>query len=65
MEGKWKKVMTGNMILQRIRLAAAKIGEAALGYPPSAYGTHSVRSGTAMALILSRHDTWHIHLTGR
>jgi hypothetical protein len=34
----------------------------ALGYTPAEISTHSIRSGAAMALVLSGHATWRIML---
>jgi hypothetical protein len=53
-----------NMIAY-LRLAVTMIGEDKLGYQAKDVGTHSIRSGCAMALVLSNHAAWRIMLTGR
>jgi hypothetical protein len=57
--------VTSDMTIKLLRLAAANIGSATLGYEPHQIGTHSIRSGAAMALVLSGHHAWRIMLTGR
>ena len=51
-------ITDANMITA-LRSAVTIIGPAELGY------THSIRSGTAMSLVLSGHEAWRIMLTGR
>jgi hypothetical protein len=52
-------------ILHSLRRTAKEIGSADLGYSPDEIGTHSIRSGAAMALILAGHAAWRIMITGR
>ena len=63
--GQTKKYVTSSMILTRLRSAAIDIGEEALGHSHRDIGTHSIRSGAAMALALSGHPDWRIMITGR
>jgi hypothetical protein len=53
-----------NMISQ-LRFAVTMIGEDKLDYKAKDVGTHSIRSGCAMTLVLSNHAAWRIMLTGR
>ena len=48
-----------------IRSAATLIGEDKLGFPASELGTHSIRSGAAMAMCLEGVETFQIKLIGR
>jgi hypothetical protein len=48
-----------------LRSTVKSIGEDELGYKASEIGTHSIRSGCAMALVLSGHAAWRIMLVGR
>jgi hypothetical protein len=57
--------VTSDIIVKLLRRAATKIGFATLGYAPRDIGTHSIRSGAAMALALSGHQAWRIMLAGR
>jgi hypothetical protein len=63
-EGNTADVKSASLIIHLPR-AANKIGYATLGYAPHEIGTHSIRSGAAMALVLSGHQAWRIMLTGR
>jgi hypothetical protein len=45
--------LTGDQVRARLRLAAGHIGANRLGFDPSKIGTHSVRSGSAMAMYLA------------
>ena len=44
---------------------AGLIGEAELGYKKKGYGTHSIRSGAAMALTLSGYPAFRVMFVGR
>ena len=59
------KVITATHILNRLRLSGAAIGREKLGYDPKLIGTHSIRSGAAMALVLNGHEAWRVMSTGR
>jgi hypothetical protein len=48
-----------------LRAAVTFIGPDELGYEAADVGTHSIRSGAAMALVLSGHEAWRIMLAGR
>lgn len=52
-------------ILEKLRQAAAFIGVARLGFPPEEIGTHSIRSGAAMAMYLAGVPVYTIMLIGR
>jgi hypothetical protein len=54
-----------DLMITQLRAAVAHLGESALGYSPADIGTHSIRSGAAMALVLSGHAAWRIMLAGR
>jgi hypothetical protein len=57
--------VTGDSLLKQLRQAASHVGSAVLGYEPHEIGTHSIRLGAAMALVLSGHQAWRIMLAGR
>jgi hypothetical protein len=57
--------ITNAILLVNLRLTVRHLGFAALGYRPADVGTHSIRSGAAMALVLSGHAAWRIMLAGR
>lgn len=59
------KCITGSRIKTKIRSTAASIGEDVLGFKPSELGTHSIRSGAAMAMYLDNVPTYVIMLIGR
>ena len=59
------KLVTATMIRNRLQVAAGSIGAAELGYKPSDYGTHSIRSGAAMALTLAGYPAFRVMLVGR
>ena len=59
------KLVTATMIRRRMQSAASLIGAAELGYKPKDYGTHSIRSGAAMALTLSGYPAFRVMLVGR
>ena len=48
-----------------LRAAASVIGESALGFKVSEIGTHSIRSGSAMAMYLDDVPVYTIMLIGR
>jgi hypothetical protein len=52
-------------MLLALRVAVTVIGTDELGYSAADVGTHSIRSGAAMALALSGHAAWRIMLAGR
>jgi hypothetical protein len=52
-------------MISALRAAVSFIGPAELGYEAADVGTHSIRSGAAMALVLSGHEAWRIMLAGR
>ena len=63
-DGKWKEI-TSASIRGKLRAAARVIGEATLGFKPEDIGTHSLRSGAAMALYLAKVPTLTIMIIGR
>jgi hypothetical protein len=64
-ENNKQQSVTSTDILRSLRRTAEEIGSADLGYSPDEIGTHSIRSGAAMALILAGHAAWRIMITGR
>lgn len=59
------KRITSTMILTRLRAAATMMGFQALGTSSKTIGTHSIRSGAAMALVLSGQPAWRVMIAGR
>jgi hypothetical protein len=59
------KEITSKMILQRLRALVSHIGEAELGFKTHEIGTHSIRSGAAMAMYLTGVPIFTIILLGR
>ena len=57
--------ITGNDVVQSLRAAAHAIGEPSLGFKISDIGTHSIRSGAAMAMYLDEVPVYTIMLIGR
>jgi hypothetical protein len=57
-------ISDADMILS-LRAAVSFIGPSELGYKVANVGTPSIRSGAAMALLLSGHEAWRIMLAGR
>ena len=57
--------ITSKTVLQRIRQAVAEIGGSRLGYDAGRVGTHSIRSGAAMAMFLAGVPIETIQLIGR
>jgi hypothetical protein len=58
---------TDKNVIQTLRSAARKIGENSLGFKANELGTHSIRSGGAMAMYLAtpQIQTYTIQLIGR
>jgi len=52
-------------MLEKLRAAARLIGEDVLGFDPEYIGTHSIRSGAAMAMYLADVATFTIMMIGR
>ena len=63
-KGKMTEI-TSATIRKKLRGAATSIGEARLGFKASEIGTHSIRSGAAMALFLAKVPTLTIMIIGR
>jgi hypothetical protein len=61
---KYVKVHSKQICLA-LRAAASNIGQDRLGYSPKELGTHSIRSGAAMTMYLSRLPVFTIMLIGR
>ncbi len=57
--------VTGNDVLVALRGAADIIGSATLGFPSDEIGTHSIRSGAAMAMHLDQVPVYTIMMIGR
>ena len=57
--------VTGSNVLHALRAAARCVGEAKLGFKPNELGTHSIRSGAAMAMYLDDVPVYTIMLVGR
>ena len=57
--------ITAGEVLQHLRAAAIQYGETRLGFPASRIGTHSLRSGAAMAMFLAGVPVETIQLIGR
>jgi hypothetical protein len=47
------KLVTGAFLATQLRAAASGIGKDVLGFSPDGIGTHSIRSGAAMAMYLA------------
>ena len=56
--------VSGKAVRERIRWAVGAIGKATLGYGPKDVGTHSIRSGAAMAMFLADTPVFVIMLQG-
>ena len=52
-------------MMQAIRAAATAVGKSRLGFSPNKCGTHSIRSGAAMAMYLNEVPVYTIMLIGR
>ena len=59
------KFIPATRIVDKIRASATVIGEDVLGCQPSEFGSHSIRSGAAMAMYLNDVPTYTIMLVGR
>ena len=59
------KYIPATRIVDKIRASATVIGEDVLGCHPSEFGSHSIRSGAAMAMYLNDVPTYTIMLVGR
>ena len=57
--------ITSQDALRALKAAATAIGESVLGFPVSDLGTHSLRSGAAMAMYLDEVPVYTIMLIGR
>jgi hypothetical protein len=57
-------IVDSNLMIVQLCAAIAHLGKSALGYSPADIGTHSIRSGATMALVLSGHAAWRIMLAG-
>jgi hypothetical protein len=62
---KRSRAITANSIKLYLRTTARIHGASNTGYPPDNVGTHSIRSGAAMALFLAQEPTTNIQLLGR
>ena len=60
-----KYQFTSTMMVNKLRRACDKVGERKLGFPSTDIGTHSIRSGAAMALYLGKVPTFSIMMIGR
>ena len=59
------KYIPATRTVDKIRASATVIGEDVLGCHPSEFGSHSIRSGAAMAMCLNDVPTYTIMLVGR
>ena len=59
------KTITSATVRTKLRSAAAQIGKDNLGFEPNDIGTHSIRSGSAMAMYLTKVPTFTIMMIGR
>jgi hypothetical protein len=57
--------ITDAFMIQKLRAAVHHLGVHSLGYSSADVSTHSIRSGAAIALVLSHHAAWRIMLAGR
>jgi hypothetical protein len=57
--------ITSDLMITNLRKVVRHMGVHTLGYCATDVGTHSIRSGAAMALVLSGHAAWRIMLVGR
>jgi hypothetical protein len=57
-------LVSNDLLLTQLWSTVASLGVSALGYTPKDIGTHSIRSGAAMALLLSGHTAWQTMLAG-
>ena len=59
------KTITSATVRAKLRSAASIIGKDNLGFEPNDVGTHSIRSGAAMAMYLAHVPTFTIMMIGR
>ena len=59
------QLLTGSDMVTLIRAAVADLGHTSLGFTPADVGTHSIRSGAAMAMHLAGVAVYTIMLIGR
>jgi hypothetical protein len=59
------RLITSKFVATQLRAAASRIGEDVLGFPATDIGTHSLRSGAAMAMYLAGVPVFTIMLIGR
>ena len=64
LDGKLKTI-NSSTVRKKLRSAAKKVGKDRLGFHPDDIGTHSIRSGAAMAMYLDGVPTFTIMLIGR
>jgi hypothetical protein len=62
---KRSRSITSTSLKLFLRTTARILGQAKTGYPPDYVGTHSIRSGAAMALFLANEPVVNIQLLGR
>ena len=60
-----RKLITGSFVATQLKAAVSRIGEDVLGFSPDDVGTHSLRSGGAMAMYLAGVPVFTIMLIGR
>lgn len=60
-----RQLVSAAFLSLRLQAAAARIGEDVLGFSPQDIGTHSIRSGGAMAMYLAGVPVFTIMLIGR
>ena len=58
-------LITSGQVLHHLKAAAAQYGEAKLGFPVARLGTHSLRSGAALAMYLAGVPAETMQLIGR
>jgi hypothetical protein len=63
-QAKYTEIKSSDVVAA-LRSAASTIGEDELGFKPSELGTHSIRSGAAMAMYLTQTPVYTIMLIGR
>jgi hypothetical protein len=60
-----RQLITGVFLASMLQAAAKRLGEDVLGFPHTDIGTHSIRSGAAMAMYLAEVPVFTIMLIGR
>jgi hypothetical protein len=63
--GLGRTTITDAIVINLLRTQADRMGVKVLGYSSKNIGTHSIRSGAAMALVLGGAEVWEIMLLGR